>query len=330
MAESLGADALAGIVAGYKLMAALRAAVELGIPDALAEQPLTARELSTRIDVPGVGLDRVLRLLVSQGALVLAGDRYANSGLTESLMSGPARDMFLGWQALPPFVAAWQHLADAVRTDRSPFLLTHGQDLHDYFESHPDDRALYDAANASTADGFNALAEAMDLSAVSTLVSVGGASGTELVPVLRRWPRVRAILADLPTALAAAPKVLAENGLSDRVTITATDARTCAPAGDAYLLSTVLRCLSDDDAIAVLRACHEAADPNATMHVIEMPIPDGPPQHPNATADVTAWVAYGGADRTVRTWIAMHADAGWHDLQVAPLDGPFVLLSSRR
>ena len=326
--ELLTPEALIDIVAGYKLAAAMHALVELAIPDELASGPLTAHALSARAGVDEAALSRLLRLLCSRGALVLDGDRYRNSPLTDSLRGGESRDMFLGWQSLPAFVAAWQAVADAARSGRSPFEVAHGVGLHAYFASHPEARARYDAANASTIDGFQDVADALDLSAATTVVSIGGASGIELVPILQRWPQLRGVLADLPDALTAASSVMAEYGMTDRVTIVAGDSRESAPPGDAYVLSTVLRCLDDPDATAVLTACHAAAEPGASMHVIEMPVPDGPPQHPSATTDMTAWVAYGGGDRTIARWRELHEDAGWRDLQVTELDGPFALLSS--
>lgn len=182
---------------------------------------------------------------------------------------------------------------------------------------------------ASTLEGFEAFADAVDLAGVDTLVSVGGGSGAELVPVLRRNGELKAVLTDFPDALEDAAQTLASYGVSDRVTIQGGDARLAVPSGDAYLLSTVLRCLDDADVIAVLTAIRQAAAVGARLYVVEMPLPDGPPVHPQASADMTAWVAYGGADRTVEGWRLLHARAGWDLLDVRPLNVGYSLLTSR-
>ena len=326
--ELLGPEALIDIVAGYKLAAALHALVELDIADQLADGPLTVHELSVRTGTDEPALARLLGLLCSRGVLGVDGDRYRNSPLTESLRHGESRDMFLGWQSLPAFVAAWQEIAEAARTGSSPFEIAHGVELHAYFATHPEARARYDAANASTVDAFREIADAVDLSAARTVVSIGGASGIELVPILQRWPHLHGVLADLPEALTGAGAVMARHGMTERVEIVPGDSRRTAPPGDAYVLCTVLRCLSDQGATAVLTACHAAAEHGASMHVIEMPLPDGPPRHPSATTDMTAWVAYGGGDRTIARWDELHQAAGWRDLQVTELEEPFALLSS--
>jgi hypothetical protein len=163
--------------------------------------------------------------------------------------------MFLGWQAMPAFFQAWSGLAGALRTGRSPFEVVHGSDLHAYFTSHPGDAASYETAMGSTVEDFEEFAESVDLSERSTVVCVGGASGIELVPILARWPNLRGVLTDLPDALINAADVLAAHGITDRVTVVPGDARTAAPPGDVYVLSTVLRCLSEPDAVAMLSAC---------------------------------------------------------------------------
>lgn len=326
--DLLEPEALFDIVASYKVAAALRAVVELGIPDELALGPLTAKELSNRTGTDPVALTRLLRMLCSHGALAQDGEHFQNSPLTASLQRGETRDMFLGWQALPAFVAAWQAVAEATRSGAAPFEVAHGVDLHAYFADHSDARALYDAANASTVEAFQEVADAIDLSGAETVVSIGGASGIELIPILQKWPHVRGVLSDLPEALNGAAEVIARYGMEERIEVVPADSRRRAPSGDAYILSTVLRCLTDADAIAVLKSCRSAASAGASMHVIEMPIPEGAPEHPSATADLTAWVAYGGGDRTIAQWAELHQSAGWHNLAVTPLDDAFSVLTS--
>ncbi|MGN6722424.1 MAG: methyltransferase [Marmoricola sp.] len=326
--DELGPDALAGVIYGYKVAAALHACVALGIPEALGGGPLSVEELSVATECDPTALGRLVRMLCAHGALVAEGDGYRNSGLTASLRSAAARDRFLGWLALPAITVAWQSLAAAVRTGQPPFSIAHGYDLHTFFHDNPQERRLYDRANGSTLDEFEEVADAIDLSSATTVVCVGGASGIELVPLLRTWPNLRGILADLPDALSGADAMLAEYGVSDRVEVVATDARRSVPAGDAYMLSTVLRCMDDDDATALLRACADAALPGATMYVVEFPIPDGPPRPVNATGDLTAWVAYGGGDRTIQQWRALHEAAGWQNLEATPLEEPTAVLVS--
>lgn len=329
MVAALTEEDLTLVVGGYRLSAAVYAMADLGVPDALAIAPRTAQELAELLSVDASLLNRLLRMLTSRGALICDDDgRFENTGLSAALVSGGTRDMILGWAALPGLFPAWSHLATSVRGGRPPFEAAHGVDLHGFFAAHPDQHAAYLAANGSTLESFEEAAATLDFATATTVVSVGGGHGFELVPLLRTWPRLRAVLTDLPDALVGAAEKLEAFGVADRVEVIPGDARVSVPAGDRYVLSTVLRCLSDADVVAVLTSCRVAASPGTAMHVIEMPVPDGPPVHPSATADLTAWVAYGGADRTVEQWTELHAQAGWALTTVTPIDAPFAVLTS--
>jgi hypothetical protein len=192
-----------------------------------------------------------------------------------------------------------------------------------------EERRACGTAMASTIEGFEAFADAADLSAVEALVSVGGGSGAELVPVLRRYDKLEAVLIDFPEALEAAEETLASYGVADRVAIEHGDARLAVPGGDAYLLSTVLRCLGDADVIAVLTAIRAAAVAGASLYVVEMPLPDGPPVHPQASTDTTAWVADGGADRTVDGWACAACTSRLGTVRRPAADLGYSLLASR-
>ncbi len=157
---------------------------------------------------------------------------------------------------------------------------------------------------------------------------VGGGNGTEVVPILQRYPSVRAVLLELPDTAAAAEANLAALGIRDRVEVAAGDARDAVPAGDTYVMSTVLRCLDDASVVAVLRSCRRAARPGGSLHAMEMLLPEGPPVHPQAMADLTAWVAYGGADRTVPQWRELFGAGGWTLNDVVTLTPPYAMLTA--
>ena len=333
MPEPLTAADVVDVVGGHRLAGAVRAMVDLRVPDLLGAEPRDADDLAVALDVdPGL-LSRLLRMLASRGALLVDEQgRYANTEFSRELMTGAGwRDMVLGWATLPSVFAAWARLADGVRDGRSPFDVTHGHGLRAHLAGSEGERRAYGTAMAFTLEAFEALADAADLSRVDTLVSVGGGSGAELVPVLRRHDDLKAVLADFPDALENAEETLGSYGVSDRVAIEPGDARLAVPSGDAYLLSTVLRCLGDADVIAVLTAIRAAAVAGASLYVVEMPLPDGSLRcrSPGVHRHDRLGRVLGGADRTVDGWRVLHARAGWELFDVRPLNMAYSLLSSR-
>ena len=148
---SLTVDDLVSVMAAYRLTASVVAMAELGVPDALAVRPQTAAELAETLDIAPDPLARLLRMLASRGALLVDEQgRYANTGLSAALVSGPDRDMLLGRAALPSVVRAWSGLGEGIRAGTSPFALVNGKGFHAFLADRPDEAAAYDTAMSST------------------------------------------------------------------------------------------------------------------------------------------------------------------------------------
>jgi hypothetical protein len=96
--------------------------------------------------------------------------------------------------------------------------------------------------------------------AVRTIVDVGGGTGAMLASLLRRHPRARGILVDLPGTVARARETIESFGAAERVTVEAQSFFDPLPAGaDLYLLKSVLNDWPDEPTVAILRRCAEAA-----------------------------------------------------------------------
>ena len=65
--------------------------------------------------------------------------------------------------------------------------------------------------------------------AVRTIVDVGGGTGAMLASLLRRHPRARGILVDLPGTVARARETIESFGVAERVTVEAQSSSTRCP-----------------------------------------------------------------------------------------------------
>jgi len=93
-----------------------------------------------------------------------------------------------------------------------------------------------------------------------TMVDVGGGTGAMLASLLRRHPHVRGILVDFPGTIARASEILTGAGVADRATLRGQSFFDPLPAGaDLYLLKSVLNDWPDEQTVAILRRCAEAA-----------------------------------------------------------------------
>jgi hypothetical protein len=104
--------------------------------------------------------------------------------------------------------------------------------------------------------------------AVRTVVDVGGGTGALLASLLRRHPRARGILVDLPGTVARAAETMKEAGVADRVTAEGQSFFDPLPAGDLYVLKSVLNDWPDEPTVAILRRCAEAARPDGRIAVL--------------------------------------------------------------
>jgi hypothetical protein len=100
------------------------------------------------------------------------------------------------------------------------------------------------------------LAQAIDLSAVNSVIDIGGGAGTILVGLREGRPQIKATLMELPTVAAVAPPILAEYGAND-VVIEEGDITVAPSIGrhDLAVLKAVVQVLPPDQArSAILNA----------------------------------------------------------------------------
>lgn len=314
------------------VIGALRAFVELGVPDILAAGPRTAREISELTKTNADAMYRLLRALAAAG--FLDEDDDTAFGLTEyaaSLVSGAeggVRDMFL-FASDPMLWRPYEDVAHAIRTGESAFTKVFGASFYEYTEANPASRRVLDRAmlqNHYPAVGH--ILAAYDFSRFRHIADIGGGHGQFLAEVLRRHPQCTGVLADLPQAVAGAKKVLEDAGVADRVTITACDFFESLPAGcDAYFVKHTLHNWDDDRAQLILRRIREAIgdDHAARLLIVDMLL-RGPGQWDvGKLIDIEALAVLGGRERNRAEWDRIAMAAGFAPVN-QPDPGQLVLL----
>ena len=179
---------LRAMITGFRLSAALNVAAELGLSDLLASGPRTVAELAAESSADEDTLHRLLHALATVGVYDEREDgRFALTELGEGLRSdvpGSLRPLArtLSCHAL---WSAYAHLGHSVRTGENAFEALHGHDVWTHRRGHPDENEIFNQnMTALTSLVAEAVAEAYDFSAVSTVVDVGGGQGLLLETVL--------------------------------------------------------------------------------------------------------------------------------------------------
>jgi hypothetical protein len=247
-------DPVLRTIDGWRGARVLMTANRMGIFPALGKAALTAEEVAQRCHAHPRSTGLLLNACVALGFLQKDGDRYANTPeALEALI--PGKPTYLGdtikhhewlWNV-------WTHLEEAVRTNRPVRHLAEplaGADWREF------SLAMHNRAMRSGP----VLAESLDLSEKRRLLDCGGGVGTYSLFLARRYPHLRAIVFDLPGTIELAEKIIAEFGLSDRVTTRAGNyfVDDLGEGYDVVLLSAVLHSMGPNGCRLLFGKCHRS------------------------------------------------------------------------
>jgi hypothetical protein len=301
----------------------LYVAAKLDLANHLARGAQSAETLAAATGTHPGALYRLMRTLASLGVLTEdAAQRFALTPLGDALRSdapGAARATVLTlagdwiWRG-------FEQLLYSVETSKSGLERSLGEPMFDWLGKHPADAALF----TETMIGFHgaepaAVAAAYDFSGLATLVDVGGASGDLLTTIMASRPGSRGVLFDLQQALARAPALIEERGLSDRISIQAGSFFDAVPGGgDAYLLSHIIHDWTEKQCLTILANCRAAMKADGRLLIVEMVIPEGNAPHPGKMLDMMMLVGPGGQERTEPEYRALLAKARFRLVKVVP------------
>jgi DNA-binding transcriptional ArsR family regulator len=313
---------------------AIAAVVELGIADALADGPLRAEDLASRVNADPDALRRLLRALIGRGIFRQRRDgRYELNSLADTLRS----NVPFSAAGLARMVGArqhrehWSYLSDAIRTGKAVIPAVNGTDAFDYLRQEPELAEAFNQAMAdTTAMTVDSLIAAYPFVSYPTIVDVGGGVGQLLAAILTATPTARAILYDLPQAVAGAPLLFRRNAIEDRVCVMEGSFFDAVPeGGDIYVLKNVIHDWPDDEAIEILKNVHAAAKNGSTILLIEFVIPNHNREYVGHWTDLEMLLTQAGRDRTAVEYRSLLESAGFRFTRVVSTASPLSLVEAR-
>lgn len=318
-------ETIGQMATGYWISQVIRTMAVFGLADHLAAGARTTEELSEQSGAHAPSLDRLLRALSALGLCVRDDEgRVRLTQLGDLLRSDVPDSMKSSVLMLtaPSFQRTWEKLPDAVRRGEPTFARVHGVGFWDYLAAHPEEGSLFDAVMTEDAEErAEALLAACDLSGVDTIVDVGGGQGKLLAAVLAAVPGVRGILADRPEVVAGAEEVLRTAEVADRCAIVGGDFFASVPSGgDAYVLAQIIHDWPEEEALEILRTCHQAMAPGARLWLIEQVIESDEVSVDLALFDLNMLVFFGGQERTAEEYQELLEAAGFGEIRIFPTD----------
>lgn len=311
----------------------VRAALQLEIPDHLDSSPKTAGQLGETLGCPPATLYRLLRALTLAGVV----EEHPNqSFVLTPLGEHFRRDAPDSYRDFVLFVTdpyrfeVLGRLSESVRRGKPAFELTFGMQDFDYFGQHPELAALFQRGMTSvTARTARAIAETYPFAGSLKVTDVGGGEGQLLAEVLRRHPKVRAVLYDLPYAQEGARRHLASLGLLERCELVAGSFFDSVPPGaDLYLLKHILHDWPDDKAVTILKNVRRALGPEGRVLIVDRILPDGLAPSPAFLADINMIAFPGGRERKQAEVELLLTAAELQLTRVIPLPGPVAVIEA--
>jgi O-methyltransferase domain len=307
----------------------------LAVPDLMAAGPRPVADLAAEAGAHPDALGRVLAAAAVYG-LVRRDDagRYALTGTGELFrtdVDGSARSLAAGFLG-PPMWMVGSNIADVVTTGRVNPAAPGG--IYEYYGEHAEEARWFGRAMSRVtgtmvgqlaAAGFRPLAS-------GRIADLGGGRGTLLAYLLGADPVATGVLFDRAEALAEAPQVLADAGLTGRAELIPGDFLREVPAADLYVLSQVLHNWEDEQVRAILGHCRLAGRPGGSIIVIELMLPDGPEPSVAHLMDLIMLTTVGGRERTRAQHEALMAESGYALARDTPLAGvlPYRVLEFQR
>jgi C-methyltransferase len=278
VSEELTKERLFTMMAGYKSTAVLRAAIELGLFDALTAGPLSTVDIAARLGVTERALAPLLASATGIGLLSLQDNGYAlPPGAAELLVSTSP-----GYSGGITRVAAsdmeWDALGQLASTIRrgTPVVDALAPDFPYWVDFATHTTFLTDVLAGVVADALGSLATQRDPLSV---LDVGCGHGIFGFTLAQRYPSVRVVAQDWPGVLAVAEQHAKRRGVADRVSYLPGDAYTVDLAGryDVIVLANVLFHFPPERVAALLRRLAGVLAPDGRLVVAGFTSGDRPP-----------------------------------------------------
>ena len=244
---------------------AMLAGMQLDVFTPLQNGPMTAEQIAGAIGLGAARLRLLLYSLVAAGLLTEQDGHFSNT---------PEANQFLVSGA-PSYVG---HM-HAVLSHRWMINLKTAESIQtgvpqaklDFFNSPQEEiETFLRTINRRTVSAAHGLLEKYDFSSANTLADVGSGGGGLAITMAKSSPHMQAAALDLPLVTPITQKIVAEEGMTDRVKVIAADVVSGPVPGsyDVAVLRGLLQVLSSEDARRAVKNTHAALNPGGKIYIV--------------------------------------------------------------
>ena len=307
---------------------AVKAFVELGVPDFLKESSKTTDEIAAHSGTHPETTFRFLRFLSKQGVVELNGNNCRLTPVGNFFRTDVPGNMTKALQIVTfdPWQQTWANLEHTLRTGEQAFSHVHKKALWEFLAENPQyGKPFNDFQIHLSKMGAAALVGAYDFSVFKTICDVGGGQGFLLKSILEKHAQARGILFDLPYVLESAD--LGETAI--RCKVVGGSFFEKVPAADCIVLKSILHDWSDEKSLDILKTCAASLNPGGKILVMDMVIMEG--GNPMSYFyDMHMLVLLGGRERTQEEMVELFGKAGLKINRFIPTQGPQFIAEAER
>jgi hypothetical protein len=312
----------------YSITRCLHVVAELGVADALGNEPQSAAELAAAVGANADVLHRMLRLLAAMGVFEdRLGEGFAHNEVSRALRDDHPESAraFVRMIGGPPNWDAFGQLEHTARTGETAVDQVVQGGLWSFYAKNPRIGTIFNQAmTAKSHADIAAILPIYDFSGFRTIADIAGGHGHLLRAILKATPAARGVLFDQPQVVAEARRLGGEridfvggNFFSDS-----------PPPCDAYLLMNILHDWADDESIAILSTVRRSAPANAKLLVVETVLPETTGPHLAKALDIMMLAVTGGRERTHGEYAELLARTGFRLDRMIPTSSPYSILEA--
>jgi hypothetical protein len=299
----------------YAVSRCLHVIAEMGVADALGDDPRTAVDLAETTGANSDAVARALRVVSAYGIFERRNDGSGHTSFTHTPASRLLRTDHP--QSMRSFVRMlgntvnWQSLgllAHSMRTGEPATEQVIPGGSWTYYAQHPEESRIFDEAMVGKAHGQIAgILAGYDFSPFKTIADIGGGRGHLLNAVLAATPDATGVLFDQPHVVKDAAGTA-----SARLEIRGGDFfKDTLPVCDAYLIMQVIHDWNDREAIQILSSIRRSAPTYAKLLLIEGILPEDSTSGWIEMANIFMLALMAGRERTRREFETLLNSSGF-------------------
>ena len=307
---------------GFRRSKAMFAALDLGVFERLHQGTATADQVARDLSLNPDAVERLLDACAGSGLLGKAGGVYSNLPVATTYLVRSSPAALVGYIDYSNRVGyrMWGDLETAIRKGTHLWETTYGLKgdiFAHFFKSEEAKRTFLMGMHGMGMLSSPRVVEMFDLGRFKHLVDLGGATGHLTIEAVRRYPRLRGTIFDLPPVVAVAKEFIERSPDKARLGVHAGDFfKDPLPEADLFALGRILHDWSAEKIRVLLSKILERLPSGGGLLIAERLLNDaktGP--LPGQLQSLNMLVCTEGKERNAAEYRAILLEAGFAEVQ---------------